>query len=162
MASQENRTDANKAMYYKIQHELLEEEKNNAGAPSNQENREMIQEADKILKMSDRLLSLERMKDKLGDKDLQALEKHQRNQLFSDTVKTNFNAKELSAMMFRSKIKEKIFQEKLETHVELIRRKLDFNVIRDNHQNKCTQQILDRFTDLRQGMPGTNYKYIKL
>ena len=42
MASQENRTDANKAMYYKIQHELLEEEKNNAGAPSNQENREMI------------------------------------------------------------------------------------------------------------------------
>ena len=36
----------------------------------------MIQEADKIHKMSDRLLSLERMKDKLGDKDLQALEKH--------------------------------------------------------------------------------------
>ena len=65
-------------------------------------------------------------------------------------------------MMFRSKIKEKIFQEKLETHVELIRRKLDFNVIRDNHTNKCTQQILDKFTDLRQGMPGTNYKYIKL
>ena len=65
-------------------------------------------------------------------------------------------------MMFRSKIKEKIFQEKLETHVELIRRKLDFNVIRDNHQNKCTQQILDKFTDLRQGMPGTNFKYIKL
>lgn len=31
MASQENRTDANKAMYYKIQHELLEEEKNKGG-----------------------------------------------------------------------------------------------------------------------------------
>ena len=59
--------------------------------------------------MSDRLLSLERMKDKLGDKDLQALENHQRKQLFSDSVKQNFNAKELSAMMFRSKIKEKIF-----------------------------------------------------
>ena len=30
----------------------------------------MIDEADHILKMSDRLLSLERMKDKIGEKDL--------------------------------------------------------------------------------------------
>ena len=112
--------------------------------------------------MSDHLLSLEKAKDNMAEKDLKAIQDHQRNQLFSDSVKKNFNAKELAGMAMRSKIKEKIFYDKLETHVELIRRKLDFTVIRDNQQNKTTQQILDRFTDLRAGMPGTNYKFIKL
>ena len=62
-------------------------------------------------------------------------------------------------MMFRSKLKEKIFEEKLQAHVELIRRKLDFEVIKDNHENTVTQEILDRFTDTKAGMPGTNFKY---
>ena len=53
-------------------------------------------------------------------------------------------------------------KEKLQTHVELVRRKLDFEVIKDNHENRVTQQILDRFTDLKSGMPGTNFKYQKI
>jgi len=65
-------------------------------------------------------------------------------------------------MMLRSKLKERIFEEKLQAHVDLIRRKLDFEVIKDNHENKVTQQILDRFTDLKAGMPGTNFRYQKL
>ena len=89
--------------------------------------------------MSDRLLSLEKAKDNMAEKDLKALQDHQRNQLFSDSIKKSFNAKELAGMAMRSKIKEKIFNDKLETHVELIRRKLDFTVIRDNQQNKTTQ-----------------------
>ena len=64
--------------------------------------------------------------------------------------------------MLRSKLKERIFEEKLQAHVDLIRRKLDFEVIKDNHENKVTQQILDRFTDLKAGMPGTNFRYQKL
>ena len=73
-----------------------------------------------------------------------------------------FSIQEMNAMMFRSKLKEKIFEEKLQTHVELIRRKLDFEVIKDNHENRVTQTILDRFTDLKAGMPGTNFKYQKI
>lgn len=65
-------------------------------------------------------------------------------------------------MMFRSKLKEKIFEEKLQAHVELIRRKLDFEVIKDNHENTVTQEILDRFTDMKAGMPGTNFKYQRI
>ena len=65
-------------------------------------------------------------------------------------------------MMFRSKLKEKIFEEKLQAHVELIRRKLDFEVIKDNHENNVTQEILDRFTDMKAGMPGTNFKYQRI
>ena len=42
-------------------------------------------------------------------------------------------------MMFRTKIKERIFDEKLKTHVELVRRKLDFEIIKDNHENEVTQ-----------------------
>ena len=65
-------------------------------------------------------------------------------------------------MMFRAKLKDKIFEEKLQTHVELIRRKLDFEVIKDNHENNVTQEILDRFTDLKAGMPGTTFKYQRI
>ena len=42
-------------------------------------------------------------------------------------------------MMLRSKLKDKIFEEKLQTHVELVRRKLDFELIKDNHENRVTQ-----------------------
>ena len=67
--------------------------------------------------------------------------------------------KDVTNMMLRSKLKEKIFEEKLQTHVELVRRKLDFDIIKDNHENRVTQQILDNFTDVQGGMPGTNFKY---
>lgn len=65
-------------------------------------------------------------------------------------------------MIFRNKVKEKIFDEKLATHLELMRRKLDFEIIKDNHNNRVTQQILDRFTDVKAGMPGSQFKYQKI
>ena len=46
--------------------------------------------------------------------------------------------------------------------MELVRRKLDFEVIKDNYENKATQKILDNFTDLDQGLPGTNFKHVKI
>lgn len=46
--------------------------------------------------------------------------------------------------------------------MELVRRKLDFEVIKDNYENKVTQEILDRFTDLDAGLPGTHFKYQKI
>ena len=83
-------------------------------------------------------------------------------QLLSAQPHQKFSIQELNAMMFRSKLKEKIFEEKLQAHVELIRRKLDFEVIKDNHENNVTQEILDRFTDLKAGLPGTNFKYQRI
>ena len=44
----------------------------------------------------------------------------------------------MQAMIFRNKVKEKIFDEKLATHLELMRRKLDFEIIKDNHNNRVT------------------------
>jgi len=46
--------------------------------------------------------------------------------------------------------------------MELVRRKLDFEVIKDNYANKMTETILDRFTDLDKGLPGTNFKHQKI
>lgn len=45
--------------------------------------------------------------------------------------------------------------------MELVRRKLDFDVIKDNYENKVTSSILE-YADLDQGMPGTNYKHKKI
>ena len=50
-------------------------------------------------------------------------------------------------------------EEKLKIHMELIRRRLDFEVIKDNYENNVTQSILDKYADLKEGMPGTNYKH---
>ena len=50
----------------------------------------------------------------------------------------------------------------LKLQKEIVRRKLDFDVIKDNHDNRVTQAILDRFTDMDQGMPGTNFKHAKI
>ena len=36
----------------------------------------------------------------------------------------------------------------MKINMELIRRKLDFEVIKDNYENRVTQQILDNYTDL--------------
>lgn len=46
--------------------------------------------------------------------------------------------------------------------MELVRRKLDFDVIKDNFENRVTQEILDRFTDLNEGIPGSNFKSLKI
>ena len=62
----------------------------------------------------------------------------------------------------RMNLREKIFDEKLKTNMELIRRRLDFEVIKDNYENKVTQEILDKYADLDQGLPGTNFKYQKI
>ena len=65
-------------------------------------------------------------------------------------------------MMMRSKLQNLIIEEKFQTHVELVRRKLDFEVIKDNHENKVTSEILEKYVDKNAGMPGTNYKYQKV
>ena len=63
----------------------------------------------------------------------------------------------------RTKLQEQILDDKLQLHVELIRRKLDFEIIKDNHENVVTQEILDRFANIDDGgMPGTNFKYQKI
>ena len=69
---------------------------------------------------------------------------------------------EITGMNLRNKLKDKIFEEKLHTHVELVRRKLDFEIIKDNHENVVTQLILDKFADTEGGLPGSNYKYQKI
>lgn len=73
--------------------------------------------------------------------------------MLSDTLQTDMieNLKNVLA-----------FDENLEMQKELVRRKLDFEVIKDNYQNKVTQTILDKFADLDQGMPGTNFKHLKI
>ncbi len=43
-----------------------------------------------------------------------------------------------------------------------MRRKLDFDVIKDNHENKVTKEIINRFADLDAGLPGTNFKYQRI
>ena len=62
----------------------------------------------------------------------------------------------------RDGLKAVTIAEKLKLHVELTRRKLDFEVIRDNWQNKKTTEILDKFTDLDKGLPGTGFKHQKI
>ena len=62
----------------------------------------------------------------------------------------------------RMNLKEKIFDEKLKINMELIRRKLDFEVIKDNYENKVTQEILNRYADTDAGLPGTTFKYQKI
>ncbi len=62
----------------------------------------------------------------------------------------------------REMIKKDLFAQKLRTNIEMVRRKLDFEVIKDNYENKMTQKILEQFTDLSAGMPGSNYKYVKI
>ena len=62
----------------------------------------------------------------------------------------------------RMNLKEKIFEEKLKINMELIRRKLDFEVIKDNYENKVTQEILNRYADTDAGLPGTTFKYQKI
>lgn len=59
----------------------------------------------------------------------------------------------------RQNCKDNIMEEKLKIHMELIRRRLDFEVIKDNYENNVTQSILDKYADLKEGMPGTNYKH---
>ena len=50
----------------------------------------------------------------------------------------------------------------MKIQMELVRRKLDFDVIKDNFENRVTQEILDRFTDLNEGIPGSNFKSLKI
>ena len=46
------------------------------------------------------------------------------------------------------------------THKELARRKLDFEIIKDNYKNKATKEILDKFTlGQIKGTPGHGYKF---
>lgn len=61
-------------------------------------------------------------------------------------------------MMMQQKMTDKLFEEKTRTYIELQRRKLDVEIIKDNHENAQTQEILDKFTNLKEGMPGTNFK----
>ena len=62
----------------------------------------------------------------------------------------------------RNKQKEIAIEDNRQVQIELVRRKLDFGVIKDNYDNKATKAILEKFTDLDKGMPGTDYKHIKI
>ena len=45
----------------------------------------------------------------------------------------------------KEKISKQLVSKEIETQKELARRKLDFELIRDNYRNKATKEILDKF-----------------
>ena len=136
MASQETRSDANKALYYKIYSDIHEKEK--AGTLAKDE-QEIMDQAKQIIEKTVALEKLNKAKSKIDIASEKSQQNHERAQLLTTSAHTKFSLKEMNAMMLRSKLKDKIFEEKLQTHVELVRRKLDFELIKDNHENRVTQ-----------------------
>ena len=56
----------------------------------------------------------------------------------------------------RERLKQSLIESEVRTQRELARRRLDFEVIRDNHRNKATKEILEKFTGNvgAKGQPG--------
>ena len=60
----------------------------------------------------------------------------------------------------QSSLKQALIENEVLTHKELARRKLDFEIIKDNYKNKATKEILDRFTlGQIKGSPGHSYRF---
>lgn len=74
---------------------------------------------------------------------------------------SSMNAKMASVINFtRNAFQKKLVETEIKNQKELARRKLDFEIIKDNFKNKATSEILTKFTDSNsKGLPGQKYKY---
>ena len=113
--------------------QLLEMEQN--GGTMSDEAKKVFKEAQQIIDFTDRH---DRAKQKI--RNLNNAEKNQQDEdrrkgLIGEAEKMKSN---LQAGM-RQNFKDMILEEKLKIHMELVRRKLDFEVIKDNFENKYTE-----------------------
>ena len=76
---------------------------------------------------------------------------------------STYTAKDLMANILRSQIKDKIFNEQVHTHKELVRKKINLEIIKDNMRNKDTKKIINDFArDEDKKFNSTDYKYYRL
>ena len=122
----------------------------------------LMKEAGQILGDMERVDQNKSAIEKLDDKDAQVIADHERDQLTSEHAHKDLTMAQKMGMGMRDKLKQKLVQERLETSVELVRRKLDFDVIKDNYENKITKEIIHKYADLDAGLPGTNFKFQKV
>jgi len=100
--------------------------------------------------MTNKLHDLKLAEQQLEKKRQEKKQKQDRQNLISSDRDSEVKA--LGALEFCNDV---LREEKLRVHMELVRRKLDFEVIKDNFENRATQEILDKFTDVGAGLPGT-------
>ena len=65
---------------------------------------------------------------------------------------------ELSNVMLQQKMNERLLEQKIQCYIELVRRKLDVEIIKDNAHNEKTQEILDKFASETHGRNTVNFK----
>ena len=92
------------------------------------------------------MLGLVKVNDRLTAQQVKERDAFNKSQLFSTQTHKKFNMQELTNIMVKQKLKEKIFEQKVQTYIELVRRKLDVEIIKDNFQNEKTKEVLDQFT----------------
>ena len=67
------------------------------------------------------------------------------------------------ARIMRSRVKDSIFREEVVTHQQLVRQKLNYEIIKDNYRNKITQKIIEDFTNEEDTKMRTiDYKYARI
>ena len=57
-----------------------------------------------------------------------------------------YSPNDLVANMMRSKLKDSIFKEEVKQNQQLVRAKINYEIIKDNYRNKATYEILRDFT----------------
>ena len=76
---------------------------------------------------------------------------------------SKYTPMDLMANIIRSQIKDKIFNEQVHTHKELVRKKINLEIIKDNMRNKDTKKIINDFArDEDKKFNSTDYKYYRL
>ena len=65
--------------------------------------------------------------------------------------------------LMRNKIKESIFKEEVVTQQEMLRQKLEYEIIKDNHRNRATKKILtDYAQEEGKKIKPMDYKYARI
>jgi len=71
-----------------------------------------------------------------------------------------FTPIDLVSRLMRDKVKDSIFREEVATHQNLVRQKLDYEILRDNHRNKNTKKILIEYAnDENRKLETKDFKY---
>ena len=69
---------------------------------------------------------------------------------------------DLVSRMMKDKVKDSIFREEVTTHQNLVRQKLDYEILKDNHRNKVTKVILNEFAnDETRRLETKDFKYAR-
>lgn len=69
---------------------------------------------------------------------------------------------DLVSRMMKDKVKDSIFREEVATHQNLVRQKLDYEILKDNHRNKVTKTILNEFAnDENRKLENRDFKFAR-